>query len=203
MSDTAATTRSAGVIDAARAFLGERITTNAALREHHSHDGTPTGESLPDAVSPSCREPTEEISQLLALCHAARVPVVPWGGGTGSRVMSPRCGAASRLVLSRMTKVPCRSAEESPTWTAASKAGVTRDQLNSHLRELLGLFFPVDPGTAAPAPSVACAQRASGTNAVRYGTMRENAMGLTVVLPDGRVIRTGGRVRKSPPPATI
>ena len=191
MSDTATTTRSAGVIDAARGFMGDRITTNNGLREHHSHGQDTQPPVMPDAVA--FVETSEEVARLLALCHAARVPVVPWGGGTSLEGHVTPVRGGITLDLSRMTKVLEVS---QPDMDCRVEAGVTREQLNSHLRDL-GLFFPVDPGTAACTIGGMCATRASGTNAVRYGTMRENAMGLTVALPDGRVIRTGGRVRKS------
>jgi len=191
MSDTATTTRSAGVIDAARAFLGDRITTNAGLREHHSHGQDTQPPVMPDAVA--FAETSEEVSRILALCHAARVPVVPWGAGTSLEGHVTPVRGGITLDLSRMTKVLQVSQSD---MDCRVEAGVTRDQLNTHLRDL-GLFFPVDPGTAACTIGGMCATRASGTNAVRYGTMRENAMGLTVALPDGRIIRTGGRVRKS------
>ncbi len=179
------------IIEAARGFLGERITTNAALREHHSHGQDTQPPHLPDAVA--FVETSEEAARLLALCHAERVPVVPWGAGTSleGHVTPVRGGVT--LDLSRMTRILQVS---QPDMDCRVEAGVTRDQLNTHLRDQ-GLFFPVDPGTALCTLGGMCATRASGTNAVRYGTMRDNALGLTVALADGRVIRTGGRVRKS------
>ena len=180
-----------GTIEAARAFLGERITTNMALRDHHSHGQDTQTPVLPDAVA--FVETTEEVAKLLALCHAGRIPVVPWGAGTSLEGHVTPVRGGITLDLSRMTRIPRVS---QPDMDCTVEAGVTRDQLNAHLRDL-GLFFPVDPGTAACTIGGMCATRASGTNAVRYGTMRENAMGLTVVLADGRVIKTGGRVRKS------
>jgi D-lactate dehydrogenase (cytochrome) len=191
MSETATTARSAGVIDAARTFLGERITTNAALREHHSHGQDTQPPVMPDAVA--FVESSEEVAKLLALCHAGRIPVIPFGAGTSLEGHVTPVRGGITLDLSRMTKVLDVS---QPDMDCRVEAGVTRDQLNAHLRDL-GLFFPVDPGTAACTIGGMCATRASGTNAVRYGTMRENSMGLTVALADGRVIRTGGRVRKS------
>jgi D-lactate dehydrogenase (cytochrome) len=187
MSETAV----ARVIEAARTFLGERITTNSALRDHHSHGQDTQTPVMPDAVA--FVETTEEVSRLLSLCHAAHVPVVPWGAGTSLEGHVTPVRGGITVDLSRMTKVLEVS---QPDMDCRVEAGVTREQLNTHLRDL-GLFFPVDPGTSACTIGGMCATRASGTNAVRYGTMRENAMGLTVVLADGRVIRTGGRVRKS------
>jgi D-lactate dehydrogenase (cytochrome) len=191
MSETATTRLPAALTDAARAFLGDRFTTNAGLREHHSHGQDTQTPVMPDAVA--FVESTEEVAKLLAMCHAERIPVTPWGAGTSleGHVTPVRGGVT--LDLSRMTKVLEVS---QPDMDCRVEAGVTRDQLNAHLRDQ-GLFFPVDPGTSACTIGGMCATRASGTNAVRYGTMRENAMGLTVVLADGRVIRTGGRVRKS------
>src|SRR6201996_6401109 len=179
------------VIAAARDLLGERITTNAALRDHHSHGQDTQPPVLPDAVA--FIESTEEASRLMALCNTAHVPVVPWGAGTSLEGHVTPVRGGITLDLSRMTRVLEVS---QPDMDCRVEAGVTRDQLNLHLRDL-GLFFPVDPGTSAYTIGGMCATRASGTNAVRYGTMRENAMGLTVALADGRVIRTGGRVRKS------
>src|ERR1019366_9170242 len=155
----------------------------------HGQDTQPP--VLPDAVA--FIETTDEACRLMALCHAERVPVVPWGAGTSLEGHVTPVRGGITLDLSRMTKVLQVS---QPDMDCRVEAGVTRDQLNTHLRDL-GLFFPVDPGTAACTIGGMCATRASGTNAVRYGTMRENAMGLTVALADGRVIRTGGRVRKS------
>lgn len=179
------------VIEAARAFLGDRITTNATLRDHHSHGQDTQTPVLPDAVA--FVETSEEVARLLALCHADRVPVVPWGAGTSLEGHVTPVRGGITIDLSRMTRIIDVS---QPDMDCRVEAGVTREQLNTHLRDA-GLFFPVDPGTAACTIGGMCATRASGTNAVRYGTIRENVMGLTVAMPDGRVIRTGGRVRKS------
>jgi D-lactate dehydrogenase (cytochrome) len=178
-------------IAAARDILGERLTTNATLREHHSHGQDPQPPHLPDAVA--FIETTEEAARILALCNAHSVPVVPWGAGTSLEGHVTPVRGGITLDLSRMTKI---LAVSQPDMDCRVEAGVTREQLNTHLRDM-GLFFPVDPGTAACTVGGMCATRASGTNAVRYGTIRENVLGLTVALADGRVIRTGGRVRKS------
>jgi D-lactate dehydrogenase (cytochrome) len=179
------------VIAAARDFLGERLTTNAALREQHSHGEDTQPPVLPDAVAFIAS--TDEAARLLGLCHAHGVPVVPFGAGTSLEGhVTPVRGGIS-LDLSRMTRI----IEVNPAdMDCRVEAGVTRNLLNEHLRDQ-GLFFPVDPGTADCTMGGMCGTRASGTNAVRYGTIRENVLGLTVAMPDGRVIRTGGRVRKS------
>jgi D-lactate dehydrogenase (cytochrome) len=179
------------VIEALRDTLGERVTTNAGLREHHSHGQDTQPPALPDAVA--FIETTEEAAKVLAHCHAQGVPIVPWGAGTSLEGHVTPVRGGITLDLSRMTRIIEVS---QPDMDCRVEAGVTRDQLNAHLRDQ-GLFFPVDPGTALCTIGGMCATRASGTNAVRYGTMRENALGLTVALADGRVIRTGGRVRKS------
>jgi D-lactate dehydrogenase (cytochrome) len=179
------------VIEAARAFLGERITTNATLRAHHSHGQDTQTPVLPDAVA--FVETAEEVARLLALCNAEHVPVVPWGAGTSLEGHVTPVRGGITLDLSRMTRI---LAVSQPDMDCRVEAGVTREQLNTHLRDA-GLFFPVDPGTAACTIGGMCATRASGTNAVRYGTIRENVLGLTVAMADGRIIRTGGRVRKS------
>jgi D-lactate dehydrogenase (cytochrome) len=179
------------VIEAAAAFLGERITVNAALRDQHSHGEDTNPPVLPDAVA--FIETSEEAARLLGLCHAHGVPVVPFGAGTSLEGhVTPVRGGIS-LDLSRMTRIVDVSV---PDMDCRVEAGVTREQLNAYLRDQ-GLFFPVDPGTALCTLGGMCATRASGTNAVRYGTIREQVMGLTVALPDGRLIRTGGRTRKS------
>jgi len=179
------------VIEAARAFLGDRITTNATLREHHSHGQDTQPPVLPDAVA--FVESSDEAARVLTLCNTNHVPVVPWGAGTSLEGHVTPVRGGITLDLSRMTRIIDVS---QPDMDCRVEAGVTREQLNTHLRDA-GLFFPVDPGTAACTIGGMCATRASGTNAVRYGTIRENVLGLTVALADGRVIRTGGRVRKS------
>ena len=178
-------------IAAARDILGERLTTNATLREHHSHGQDTQPPHLPDAVA--FVETTEEAARILAVCNTNNVPVVPWGAGTSLEGHVTPVRGGITLDLSRMTGILAVSQAD---MDCRVQAGVTREQLNTHLRDL-GLFFPVDPGTAACTIGGMCATRASGTNAVRYGTIRENVLGLTVALADGRVIRTGGRVRKS------
>jgi D-lactate dehydrogenase (cytochrome) len=178
------------VIAAARDFLGERISTNAAIREQHSKGEDSSTPTLPDAVA--FVETTEEASRLLTLCHRHEVPVVAFGAGTSLEGhVNPVRGGIS-LDLSRMTAV---LEVNEADMDCLVEPGVTRQQLNDHLRDR-GLFFPVDPGSHCTLGGMT-ATRASGTNAVRYGTMRENVLGLEVVLADGRVIETGGRTRKA------
>lgn len=178
------------VIALAKAFLGDRITTNAALRDQHSHGEDAYPHRQPDAVA--YIETTDEAARLLALCHAHNVPVVPFGAGTSLEGHVTPVRGGITIDLSRMTAILQLNA---PDMDCRIQAGVTRQQLNEFLRDQ-GLFFPVDPGSVCTIGGM-CATRASGTAAVRYGTIRENVLGLTVALPDGRVIETGGRVRKS------
>ena len=178
------------VIAEARGFLGERMSVNAALREQHSHGEDTQPPVLPDGVA--FIESGAEAARLLGLCHAHRVPVVPFGAGTSLEGhVTPVRGGIS-LDMSRMNRV---LAVNGADMDCRVQAGVTRQQLNEHLRDQ-GLFFPVDPGSECTIGGM-CATRASGTAAVRYGTIRENVLGLQVALPDGRLIETGGRVRKS------
>ena len=178
------------VIAAARPFLGDRITTNHALCEQHSHGEDTQPRAMPDAVA--FLQSGAEAARLLALCHAHGVPVVPFGAGTSLEGhVTPVRGGIS-FDLSRMNAVLAVNASD---MDCRIQAGVTRQQLNEHLRDQ-GLFFPVDPGSECTIGGM-CATRASGTAAVRYGTIRENVLGLQVALPDGRLIETGGRVRKS------
>jgi D-lactate dehydrogenase (cytochrome) len=178
------------VIALAREFLGDRITTNAALREQHSHGEDTHPPVLPDAVA--FIETGAEAARLLGICNSHGIPVTPFGAGTSLEGhVTPVRGGIS-LDLSRMNRILQINPED---MDCRIEAGVTRQQLNEHLRDQ-GLFFPVDPGSECTIGGM-CATRASGTAAVRYGTIRENVLGLQVALPDGRLIETGGRVRKS------
>ena len=178
------------ILAAARDLLGERLSTNASVREQHGHGEDTQPPHAPDAVA--YVETTEEAARLLALCNADGVPVTAFGAGTSLEGhVTPVRGGIS-LDLSRMTRVLEVNGAD---MDCRIEAGVTRQGLNEHLRDS-GLFFPVDPGSECTIGGM-CATRASGTNAVRYGTIRENVLGLTVALADGRVIQTGGRVRKS------
>lgn len=177
-------------IEAARLMLGERVSLNASVREIHAHGEANAVSRVPDAVV--FPETTEEVSGLLKLCHEARVPVTAFGAGTSLEGhVTPVAGGIS-LDLTRMNKV---LAVNSSDLDGRVEAGVTRRQLNIYLRDH-GLFFPVDPGADCTIGGM-CATRASGTNAVRYGTIRDNVLGLRAVLADGTIVDTGGRVRKS------
>jgi len=178
-------------ISALRDALGQRLSLNTSLREQHSHGEDTNTPVLPDAVA--FIETSAEAARVLAICNQHGTPVVPFGAGTSLEGhVTPVRGGVS-LDLSRMNRILEINPQD---MDCRIEAGVTRPQLNGDLRDQ-GLFFPVDPGTAACTIGGMCATRASGTNAVRYGTIRENVLGLTVALADGRVIRTGGRVRKS------
>src|SRR5438270_1516685 len=170
--------------------FGERAVTTHAVREHHSH-----GEGLADAALPDVvvfPHSNEEVASIVRLCHLARVPVIAFGVGTSLEGHVAALYGGVCVDLSQMNRVLEVNAED---LDCRVQAGVTREQLNAELKGT-GLFFPIDPGANATIGGMA-ATRASGTNAVRYGTMRENVLGLTVVLADGKVIRTGGRARKS------
>jgi len=178
------------VIASIRGFLGERLSTAQAMREQHSRGEDTTPPTLPDAVA--FVQTTDEISRIMALCHQHGVPVVPFGAGTSLEGhVNPVRGGVS-LDLSQMTAVLELNTED---MDCLIEPGVTRQALNDFLRAE-GLFFPVDPGSHCTIGGM-CATRASGTNAVRYGTIRENVLGLEVVLADGRIIQTGGRTRKA------
>lgn len=176
--------------DALRQVLGDRFTTAAALREQHGRGEAYHAAQLPDAVA--FVRSTEEVSQVVEICAAHNLPVVAFGAGTSLEGHVAAVAGGVSVDLTQMSQVLAVHAED---LDATVQAGVTRKQLNAHLRDT-GLFFPIDPGADATLGGMA-ATRASGTNAVRYGTMKENVLGLTVVLADGQIIRTGGRARKS------
>jgi len=170
--------------------LENQISTASSVLEEHSHGEAMDAARLPAAVI--FAENTEDVSAVLKECHVARVPVVAFGTGTSveGHVTPPE--HAISLDLSRMTAIVELNAED---LDCRVQAGLTRQSLNTQIRDT-GLFFPVDPGGEATLGGM-CATRASGTAAVRYGTMKENVRGLNDVLATGEIIRTGGRVRKS------
>jgi D-lactate dehydrogenase (cytochrome) len=172
------------------ADLGARAVTTRAIRDQHSH-----GEGLADAALPDVvvfPHSNDEVATIVRLCHAGRVPVIAFGVGTSLEGHVAALYGGVSLDLSQMNRVLEVNVAD---LDCRVEAGVTREQLNAELKGT-GLFFPIDPGADATIGGMT-ATRASGTNAVRYGTMRENVMGLTVVTADGRIIKTGGRARKS------
>ncbi|WP_299879976.1 FAD-binding oxidoreductase [uncultured Cocleimonas sp.] len=171
-------------------LMGTRFSTNLSSREVHGKDESYHIPKLPDAVV--MVHSTEEVSAIVKLCAKYQCPVIPFGAGTSLEgQVIPESGGVS-LDFTEMNKILRLSVED---LDVSLQPGVTRRQLDTHLRTS-GLFFPVDPGADATFGGMA-ATRASGTNAVRYGTMRENVLGLTVVMADGEIIKTGGRARKS------
>jgi D-lactate dehydrogenase (cytochrome) len=172
------------------AHFGDRYVTSMAVREQHGRDESPIDAPPPEAVV-FCLS-TDDVAFVVRQAAAHRVPVIPYGAGSSleGHLLAVQGGVS--VDVSRMDAVLQLNAED---LTVTTQAGVTRMQLNREIRDS-GLFFPIDPGADATIGGMS-ATRASGTNAVRYGTMRENVLALTVVTPSGEVIRTGTRARKS------
>lgn len=170
--------------------FGERFQTGASIREQHGHTTTWIENQPPDAVVfPTS---TQEVSEIVKTCAEHRVPVIPYGTGTSleGHVNAPAGGIS--IDVSQMDRV---LEVNSGDLDCRVQPGVTREALNTHLRDQ-GLFFPIDPGANASLGGMA-ATNASGTNAVRYGTMKDNVLAVEAVMADGRIIRTGTRARKS------
>jgi D-lactate dehydrogenase (cytochrome) len=178
------------VLELLRQRLGDRMSTSAAICEQHGKDESYHTPHAPDAVA--FARTTEEVAAIVSLCAQYKTPVIAFGTGTSLEGHVAALKGGVCIDLSQMNRVLRVNAED---LDATVEAGVTRKQLNEYLRDT-GLFFPIDPGADASLGGMA-ATRASGTNAVRYGTMRENVLSLLVVLADGRVIRTARRARKS------
>ena len=180
----------ASLQDELRALLGERLTTSRGVREHHGKDESYYPYAPPDAVV--FAHSTEEVRDIINICRRHKTPMIPYGVGTSLEGHTLAINGGVCVDLSQMNKVLAIHAED---LDCTVQAGVTRKQLNEEVRHT-GLFFPVDPGADATLGGMA-STRASGTNAVRYGTMRENVLSLTVVTADGRIIKTATRSRKS------
>ena len=178
------------MVDALRQRFGDRFSQANAVREHHGKDESPYPSMLPDAVI--FAESTEEVVAVVALCNEHRIPLIPYGAGSSLEGHILAIEGGITIDLSGMNKILSLNAEDQ---TVTVQAGLTRKQLNEQIRDT-GLFFPIDPGADASLGGMS-ATRASGTNAVRYGTMRENVVNLTVVTAQGKVVRTARRARKS------
>lgn len=173
-----------------RDLIGDRLSTSASVRDLHGQNEAYFTPVPPDAVA--FPRDTAEVSGIVKICADEGCPIVPWGVGTSLEGHAVAFNGGVSLDMSEMNRVIDIHPED---MDAVVQPGVTREQLNEELRAT-GLFFPVDPGANASLGGMA-ATRASGTTAVRYGTMRENVLAMEVVLADGRIIRTGSRARKS------
>ena len=180
----------AAMLATLRQRFGERCSTATAVREQHGRDESTYPVTPPEAVV-FC-ESTEDVAAVVTLCSEHAVPVIPFGVGSSleGHLLAVQGGVS--VDVSRMNRIVQVNPED---LTVTVQAGVTREQLNREIKDT-GLFFPIDPGANASLGGMA-ATRASGTNAVRYGTMRENVLGLTVVTATGEVIHTGTRAKKS------
>jgi len=170
--------------------FGEQLKTSQALREQHAHSTTYIPAQLPDAVI--YVQSTEGVQDIVRVCAEHKVPIIPFGTGTSLEggVNAPAGGIS--IDMTEMNQILKVNSED---LDCVVQPGVTRKALNEHLRDT-GLFFPIDPGADASLGGMA-ATRASGTNAVRYGTMRDNVINLTAIMPDGRVVTTARRARKT------
>ena len=173
-----------------RQRFGERVATSQALREQHANSVTYLPAQLPDAVF--FAQSTEDVQEAVRICAHYKVPVIPFGTGTSLEggVNAPQGGIS--IDVMQMNEVIAVNTED---LDCVVQPGVTREQLNEHLRAT-GLFFPIDPGANASLGGMA-STRASGTNAVRYGTMREAVINVTAVLANGEIIKTANRAKKS------
>ncbi len=178
------------VISGLAAQFGARLSTNETICAQHANTMTWVPPQAPDAVV--FPETTDEVVAIVRLCAEHRVPIIPFGTGTSfeGHVNAPFGGIC--VDTSRMNAIVAVHAED---LTCVIQPGVTREDLNTHLRDV-GLFFPIDPGANAAIGGMV-ATRASGTNAVRYGTMKDNVISLTAVLPNGDVVKTASRAKKS------
>lgn len=170
--------------------FGERLSVSAAVREQHGHTTSWVPNQPPDAVI--FAESALEVGEIVRVCAAHRTPVIAFGTGSSleGHLNAPAGGVS--VDLSRMNRIVAVHADD---FDCVVEPGVTRKQLNTHLRDM-GLFFPIDPGADASLGGMA-STRASGTNAVRYGTMRDNVLNLTAVMPDGSVVKTANRAKKT------
>ncbi|MCB1383799.1 MAG: FAD-binding protein [Notoacmeibacter sp.] len=180
----------AAVLGILKQRFGERMQTGQSIREQHAHSMTYLPAQLPDGVV--FAESAAEVQEVVRACAAHRVPVIPFGTGTSLEGHVNAPGGGISLDVSRMNHILKVNQDD---LDVVIEPGVTREQLNDYLRDT-GLFFPIDPGANASLGGMA-ATRASGTNAVRYGTMRENVLALTAVMADGREITTAKRARKT------
>ena len=180
----------ADLLSALQARFADRVSTTQAMREHHGRDESSYDPMLPDAVV--FAQNIDDVAAAVTLCNQYRFPVIAYGTGTSleGHILAVQGGLS--IDLSQMNQLVALNAED---LTVTVQPGVTRKQLNAEIKDT-GLFFPIDPGADASIGGMA-ATRASGTNAVRYGTMRENVLALTVVTADGKVIKTGTRAKKS------
>src|ERR1700693_1532186 len=180
----------AAAIAALTAAFGNRVVTSQAVREQHGNTLTWIPNQPPDAVV--FPQTTQDVQQIVRLCAARRVPIIPFGTGTSleGHVNAPLGGVS--IDFRDMNKVLAVHAED---LDCVIEPGVTRKALNEHLRDS-GLFFPIDPGADASLGGMA-ATRASGTNAVRYGTMKDNVLALTAVLANGEIMHSARRAKKT------
>jgi len=178
------------MIQALRERFGDRCSTAQAVREHHGRDESPYPEMLPDVVV--FAQSTEDVVEVVKLCAVHKIPLIPYGAGSSleGHILAIRGGVT--LDMTQMDKIVSLNPED---LTVTVQPGITRKRLNEEVRHT-GLFFPIDPGADASIGGMT-ATRASGTNAVRYGTMRENVVCLTVVTAKGEVVKTARRARKS------
>jgi D-lactate dehydrogenase (cytochrome) len=170
--------------------FGDRFSANRTVREQHANITSWHPVKIPDGVL--YPESTAEVCEIVTICAKHRVPIIPFGVGTSleAGVNAPFGGVS--IDMGRMSRIIALNEDD---MDCVVEAGVTRKQLNAHLRSQ-GLFFPIDPGADASMGGMA-STRASGTNAVRYGTMKDNVLALTVVMPDSSIRKTGTRARKS------